>query len=238
VASPSIRPATESDAPLLARIALIASRAHLGWGFYGVWFGGTDDERLARLERAAKTRARWFHHYSIRLVAEVDGCAAGSIVGFPATVGFYAPFPDAMAETFSVDDMASFAKARPATDTASIAHPEGAWGIELVGVLPEFRGHGVGYALLAHVLEHGRAADYTLASVVLEIGNDAAQRTYERAGLAVVEEKRHPEFERVMRSPGMRRAERSLSSGPSSSHASPSRTSPLGACAPSGRGAW
>ena len=205
-----IRPATEADVPFLARIALIASRAHVGWGFYDAWFGGTDAEHLARLERAANTRARWFHHWSMRVVAEIDGRAAGSLVGFPATAEFYSAFPDAMTETFSGDDMASFAKARPATDAASIAHPDGAWGIELVGVLPEFRGHGVGDVMLAHVIEQGRVAGHRLASVVFEIGNDAAQRTYERAGMRVVEERRHAEFERVMRSPGMLRAEMAL----------------------------
>jgi translation initiation factor 4G len=206
----SIRPATETDVPFLARIALIASRAHLGWGFYDVWFGGTDDEHLARLERAAKTQAVWLHHYSMRVVAEVDGEPAGSIVGYPATGEFHGQYAAAMAETFTAADMASFEKARPATDTASLPNPDGCWGIELVGALPAFRGRGVADAMLAHVIEQGRAAGHALASVVFEIGNDAAQRAYERAGLRVVDERRHAEFERVMRSPGMRRAEMRL----------------------------
>jgi len=146
----------------------------------------------------------------MRVIAEIDDRPAGSIVGFPATAGFYAAFTDAMSETFSADDMTTFANARPATDTASIGHPEGAWGIELVGVLAEFRGCGVGDAMLTHVIEQGRAAGRRLASVVFEIGDDAAQRTYARAGMRVVEERRHAEFERVMRSPGMLRAEMAL----------------------------
>ncbi len=210
MASLSIRPATEVDAPFLARIALIASRAHFGWGFYDVWFGGSDEAHLRRLARAATTRDRWFHHYAMRTIAEIDGVPAGSLGGFPATAEFYAAFREAMAETFSADDFASFEKARAATDTCAIAHPEGAWGIELVGVLPELRGRGVVDALLTDVLEQGTAAGFTLTSVVFEIGNDAAQRSYERAGFRVVEERRHPDFERVMRSPGMRRADRSL----------------------------
>jgi translation initiation factor 4G len=206
----TIRPATEADAPFLAEIALIASRAHVGWGFYDAWFGGSDAEHLARLARAATTRTRWFHHWSMRVIAEIHRAPAGSVVGFPATREFYSVFPAAMAEAFSAGDLASFEKARPATDTASIAHPDDAWGIELVGVLPELRSQGAGDALLAHVLEEGRAAGHAVASVVFEIGNEAAQRTYERAGLRIVEERRHADFERVMRSPGMYRAEMAL----------------------------
>jgi ribosomal protein S18 acetylase RimI-like enzyme len=210
MAAVSIRPATEADARFLARIALIASRAHVGWGFYDVWFGGTDDEHLARLERATTTKAVWLHHYSMRVVADVDGQPAGSIVGYPATGEFHGQYAAAMAETFTPADMASFERTRPATDTASIANPEGSWGIELVGVLPGFRGRGVAGALLAHAVDQGRMAGHKLTSVVFEIGNDAAQRAYERAGFRAVEELRHPEFERVMRSPGMRRAEMAL----------------------------
>jgi hypothetical protein len=139
VANVTIRPATEADVPFLARIALIASRAHIGWGFYDVWFGGADEEHLARLERAAKTKVVWLHHYSMRAVAEVNGDRAGSIVGYPATGEFHGQYAAAMAETFTAADMASFEKARLATDTASLPNPDGSWGVELVGVLPEFR---------------------------------------------------------------------------------------------------
>jgi ribosomal protein S18 acetylase RimI-like enzyme len=205
-----VRPARAEDAPFLARIALIAARAHIGWGFYDVWFGGTDADHLRRLERAALTKDPWLHHWSMRLVAEADGVPAGSISGFPATAAYFSTFPAAMQEMLTPDEMASFEKNRNATDTCTIAHPEGAWGIELVGVLPEFRGHGIADRLLADVLDIGRTRAHALSSIIFEIDNDPAQRVYERAGFRVVEEKRHPEFERVMRTPGLRRLERKL----------------------------
>jgi translation initiation factor 4G len=210
VSGVSIRAARADDAPFLARIALIASRAHIGWGFYDVWFGGTDEDHVRRLERAALTKEPWLPHWSMRLVAEVDGVCAGSISGFPATTEYFSTFPGAMAEMLTADEMASFEETRLATDTCTIAHPEGAWGIELVGVLPRFRGRGIADRLLADVLDLGRVQGHTLSSIIFEIDNDPAQRAYERAGFKVVGEKRHPEFERVMRTPGLRRVERTL----------------------------
>jgi translation initiation factor 4G len=206
----SVRPAQAADAAFIARIALIASRAHIGWGFYDVWFGGTDADHLRRLERAALTKEPWLHHWSMRLVAEIDNAPAGSISGFPATAAYFSTFPAAMQQMLTPEEMAAFEKNRVATDTCTIAHPEGAWGIELVGVLPDFRGRGVADRLLAAVLDRGRAQRHTLSSIIFEIDNDPAQRAYERAGFRVVEERLHPEFERVMRTPGLRRVERAL----------------------------
>jgi translation initiation factor 4G len=60
------------------------------------------------------------------------------------------------------------------------------------------------------VLDRGRAEGHTLSSIIFEIDNDPAQRAYERAGFSVVEEKRHPDFERMMRTPGLRRVEREI----------------------------
>jgi ribosomal protein S18 acetylase RimI-like enzyme len=206
----AVRSARVNDAPFLARIALIAARAHIGSGFYDVWFGGTDAEHLRRLERAALTKDRWLHHWSMRLVAEDDGAAAGSISGFPASAAYFSMFPAAMQEMLTSAETASFEKNRVATDTCTIAHPEGAWGIELVGVLPEFRGRGVADRMLEAILDRGREQGFTTSSIIFEIDNYPAQRVYERAGFVLIEEKRHPEFERVMRTPGLRRVERAL----------------------------
>jgi translation initiation factor 4G len=42
------------------------------------------------------------------------------------------------------------------------------------------------------------------------IGNDSAQRAYEKAGYVVVEDKTHPEFEAVYKSPGVRTLRRAI----------------------------
>jgi hypothetical protein len=120
MATVAIRHARAEDAPFLARIALIAARAHIGWGFYDVWFGGTDADHLRRLERAALTKDPWLHHWSMRLVAEIDDAPAGSISGFPATAAYFSTFPAAMQEMLTPHEMASFEKNRVAAIACSM----------------------------------------------------------------------------------------------------------------------
>jgi hypothetical protein len=46
--------------------------------------------------------------------------------------------------------------------------------------------------------------------VTTYIGNTPAERLYEKIGFGVVDENRHPDFERLMGAPGLVRFERSL----------------------------
>jgi len=73
-----------------------------------------------------------------------------------------------------------------------------------VATLPEFRRRGLTDRLLAEILDKGRRRGATTADVGVLIGNDPAQRAYEKAGFEVIGEKRHPEFEAVYKSPGIR----------------------------------
>jgi translation initiation factor 4G len=60
------------------------------------------------------------------------------------------------------------------------------------------------------VLDRGRAAGFETAQITYLIGNRPAQRAYERAGFAVVDEKRDTQFEAVFGAPGTARMIRSL----------------------------
>ena len=57
--------------------------------------------------------------------------------------------------------------------------------INNIAVRPELRGRGLGSALLAHVLEEGRAAGASRATLEVRRSNDDAQRLYERFGFRV-----------------------------------------------------
>ena len=57
--------------------------------------------------------------------------------------------------------------------------------INNIAVLPECRGRGYGSALLARVLEEGRAAGHWRATLEVRRSNDAARRLYERFGFHV-----------------------------------------------------
>ena len=89
-------------------------------------------------------------------------------------------------------------------------HVPGAWIIEDVATRPEFRRQGLVDTLMQEIMERGRKRGATVSDISVFIGNDSAQRAYEKAGYAVVEERRHPEFEAVYKTPGVRTLRRSL----------------------------
>jgi len=82
---------------------------------------------------------------------------------------------------------------------------EGAWVIENVATLPEFRKRGLINALLEKILEMGKQRGFRLAQTAFFIGNIPVKRAYEKVGFKVVDEKRHPDFEAALRCPGIAR---------------------------------
>src|SRR5262249_27440141 len=88
--------------------------------------------------------------------------------------------------------------------------PAATWIVENVGTREDARRRGLVRALLEHALEEGRARGLGRAQISCLIGNDAAQRAYERAGFEVVEERRTGEFEKLIGAPGFSRMTRTL----------------------------
>jgi ribosomal protein S18 acetylase RimI-like enzyme len=89
-------------------------------------------------------------------------------------------------------------------------HIPGAWIVESVATRPEFRRRGVVDALMQEIMERGRKRGATVSDIGVFIGNDPAQRAYQKAGYDLVEEKTHPEFEAVYKTPGIRTLRRAL----------------------------
>lgn len=89
-------------------------------------------------------------------------------------------------------------------------HVPGAWIVEHVATRPEFRRQGLVDRLLASALEKGRTLGATVADIGVLIGNDGAQRAYEKAGFRVTGEKVHPDFQAVYGCPGIRLLSRPL----------------------------
>ena len=89
-------------------------------------------------------------------------------------------------------------------------HAPGAWITENVATKPEFRRRGLVDKLLVAMMERGRSKGATIAEIGVFIGNDNAQRAYEKAGYEVVEEKLHSDFEAVYRCPGVRQLRRAI----------------------------
>ena len=209
LAQTKIVDAREEHVPFIAWVELAAARSHLERGTWDYYVAAPEAACLRYLETLATTEARHFAHYTNFIVAEVDGRPAAALSGYfeaEAGMGALAAGMDeangrlgrsAEEHTAGWQRAGSIALCTP-------AHLDGVWIIEWVATAPEFRRRGLVDALLAEIVERGRRRGASIADVGVLIGNDGAQRAYEKAGFAVVEEKRVAAFEAVYGCPGIR----------------------------------
>jgi translation initiation factor 4G len=209
--STKIRPATADDAPFLAWVQQEAARSHLPYGFWDLAFIGPDQWRLPLIERIVRAEARSFCHWSVFLVAEVNGEPAAALCGYenPSVTAATLLF-EAMQEAFTAvgwtELQAGAMNERILPFLTCI--PEAAeedWVIEWVATRPAHRGKGLVKALLQEILARGAERGHTRAQIGVLIGNTAAQRAYESAGFRVVDEKTSSSFEGTFGTPGIRR---------------------------------
>jgi translation initiation factor 4G len=209
--------ARPEHAPFVAWVMLTAARSHVEKGMWDFMAGPDEARTLRFLEALASTeRAHWAHH-SLFLVAEVAGRPAAALCGYfdeqhaPSTMIGALPLAAAAAQIPAGEFMTGWEKDGGASIVrVSPEHVAGAWIVEHVATLPEFRRQGLVDRLLAAVLDRGRARGATTADIGVLIGNDRAQLAYQKAGFAVIGEKRHPEFEAAYHCPGIRELRRSL----------------------------
>jgi translation initiation factor 4G len=203
----SIRSAKSEDASFLAQIILMAGRAHVKQGIWEVILGGTEEECLAFLQLIAVTKIPHLFHYSCYLVAEVGGAAAGGLGGYDPRYLGYQRLRKAILEVVQKSGQSRIdpeAEKRSARISGCISDAmEGAWVIDSVATFPQFRRQGIASMLLEKILEKGRKLGFHRAQINMYIGNTPAQRVYEKLGFRVVEEKRDPNFEAWIGSPGM-----------------------------------
>ncbi len=138
----------------------------------------------------------------------MDGQPAAAMSGFATESRTPAPLPDLelhiARQIFDYSEQ-RISEIRTRLFIAASGFPEdlpGAWGIENVAVLPEFRGQGLIDHLFERVLEEGRNQGFKRAQIPCLIGNDAAQRAFERNGFEVVSQKRDAAFQELFGTPG------------------------------------
>jgi len=207
--------ATPEHAPFIAWVALTAFRSHLERGFWDFMIEGDESSKLRYLETLATTEQLHWSHYSTFLIAEVDGTPASALCGY---------FEEELGgPTLRLAGMEANQKIGRSEDTAAAGfdraksimnvvpeHVAGTWIIENVATLPEFRRRGLVDRLMAEIMDRGRARGATVSDISVFVGNDGAQRAYEKCGFAVVAEKLDQEFESVYKTPGVRTLRRSL----------------------------
>jgi ribosomal protein S18 acetylase RimI-like enzyme len=209
-----IRSASTHDASFLAWVILIAGRAHVQRGIWEVILRGREQECMTFLQSLTITQTPHLFHHSCFLIGEMGGRPAAAIggydpkcLGYPTLrkaikevicqIGFSGPDPEAMKRSEGVlscipEDI------------------EGAWVVDSVATVPEFRRQGITSILLEKMLERGRSQGFRRAQINIYIGNIPAQRLYEKHGFRIMDEKQHPDFEKEIGSPGMARLLRDL----------------------------
>lgn len=208
-----IRPATPDDAAFLGWASVIASRSQLKRGWFEIVLERDDAFcfEFAKYLTVAKAVSWW--HWSLFLIAEVDGAAAAAMCGF-GDESVYRNSGAAMAEA---GDRMGIAKAEQAQfwpRGAFIISPatgeDDAWTIENVATKPEFRGRGIAEQLMAAELDAARAAGFKRAQISFFMGNRPAERAYSKSGFVFAEEKTAPDFEAALGIAGIRRFARDL----------------------------
>lgn len=210
-----LRDARPDDAPFLAWAMQEAARAHLPRGVWDVVLPGPEAERLDLLARLCRADARSFCHHGGFLVGEAGGRVVAALSGYQPGVATQHLFLEAVGQAFgeagwSRQAIGAMLRRFAPFSTCSVEPPGDTWVIEWVATLPEQRGRGHARQLLDAVLERGRRRGASTAQLGVLIGNLGAQALYERAGFRVVRELRHPDFEAVMETPGLRLMERPL----------------------------
>lgn len=209
-----IRPARSDDASFLAWVILISGRAHVQRGIWEVILGGTEEECLVFLRKLVVTKTPHLFHHSCFLVAEVEGRPVAGLGGYdPKSLG-YPTLRKAINEVvykigFSGPDSEAMKRSQKVLSCIP-EDVEGAWVVDSVAAVPEFRRQGITSELLEEMLEKGRGQGFRRAQINIYIGNIPAQRLYEKHGFKVVDEKRHSDFEKEIGSPGMARLLRDL----------------------------
>lgn len=208
-----IRAAEPRDAGFLGWACVMASRSQLKRGWFEIVLQRDDAFcfEFAKYLTLAKAVSWW--HWSLFLVAELDGVVASAMCGF-GNGSVYAASNAAMAEAsdkmgISKSEQAQFWP-RGAFVISPATSETDAWTIENVATKPEYRGRGLVGALMEKELDAARGKGFKRAQISFYMGNTPAERAYAKAGFSFAEEKTAPDFEAALGIPGVTRYARDL----------------------------
>jgi len=208
-----IRPATPDDGAFLGWASVMASRSQLKRGWFEIVLQRDDAFCFEFAKYLTLARAVSWWHWSLFLVAEVDGVVASAMCGF-GDGSVYANSSAAMAEAADKMGIPKSEQAQFWPRGAFIVSPatseDGAWTIENVATLPEYRGHGLIGAMMEKELDIARGRGFKRAQISFFMSNTPAERAYAKAGFTFVEEKTAPDFEAALGIPGVTRYARDI----------------------------
>ncbi|MGD0190315.1 MAG: GNAT family N-acetyltransferase [Rhizomicrobium sp.] len=191
----------------------MAARSQLARGWFDIVLERDEAFVLKFAECLTVAKAVSWWHWSLFQVAEVDGVLASATCGF-GDESLYMQSGAAMEEASEKMGISAAEQAqhwpRGKFILSATTGEDGAWTIENVATRPEFRGTGVTRALLEEQCDLARTAGFNRAQISYFIGNAAAEKAYRKAGFTFAEEKRAPDFEVALGTPGTIRLARML----------------------------
>jgi ribosomal protein S18 acetylase RimI-like enzyme len=209
-------PATRDHIPFVAWAIMAANRSHLPRGMWDFYVGSGEPDVLHFLEVFADTDSKHWGHRSLFLVAEVEGTPAAALCGFfenelpVASILVGADETNRKLGRTPDEVMAGWERAKSISGISTLSHEPGTWVIEHVATHPDFRRRGLVERLMHAMMDRGRQRGAQTADIGVLLGNDPAQRAYEKCGFQVVQEVRDAEFEHVYGSAGARMLRRAL----------------------------
>ena len=154
-----IREAVATDAPLVGRVVLMALHYD-------------DTHPLAPIFTELASREVSQYSYRNALVAEVDGSVVGAIIGYDGArlEELRKPLFELMREKLG---------SVPAVEDETSA---GEFYLDSIAVLPQYRGCGVGGALLAAARDRAFAAGHKRVGLIVDFENPRAEALYKSLG--------------------------------------------------------
>ncbi|MXN65118.1 GNAT family N-acetyltransferase [Stappia sp. GBMRC 2046] len=161
----TIRPATKADVTVLAELVNYAGE---GLPLY-LWAGMAEaDQTPWEVGRKRAAREEGSFSYRNAMMIERNGKAAGCLIGYE-TSDEPEPIGDDMSAMFV-----------PLQELENLA-PD-TWYVNVLAVLPDHRGHGLGSELMKFADETGRKLGKAGMSLIVSDANAGARRLYERCG--------------------------------------------------------
>lgn len=160
----SVRPATREDARVIAEAVAMA----IGSESAALYCG---ESYLDVLEEVASETGTQYS-FENSLIASVGGVPAGAICGYDGAL--LSPLRD---KTLSI-----IRKYNPGIRVIDDETEAGEFYLDSVGVLPEFRGQGIGHALLEAMTSKAHADGHEHVALIVDQDNPEAERLYARLG--------------------------------------------------------
>lgn len=205
----NIRPAEAGDTKDLAFLVYLAGKSHMRKPIYDLMFPGSEEYQLEVLQSLLRVRP-WFH-YSMFLVADVDGKAVASLCGYSELETGGPKLSAALREIgWSRRDVEKVISRLEPFRRVFPPHPRDAWILEHAATLSEYREHGLMTSLFKTFIDTAYEGGYRSIELGIFTGNLPARRTYEKLGFMVTEEYADAAFEELFECPGMTRMVLSL----------------------------